>query len=96
MHQVIVIMVEPWTSTAVNVLVKTTPLTTSGNLALVSTCEPQRPKIYLLIYARSEDSDQTAHSRSLIRIFTGRILDSKECNVSSDRQRRLWSDCADA
>ena len=27
----------------------------------------------------SEDSDQPAHSRSLIRIFTGRILDSKGC-----------------
>ena len=27
----------------------------------------------------SEDSDQTAHLRSLIRIFTGRILDSQGC-----------------
>ena len=47
-------------------------------------------------YAPSEDSDQTAHSRSLIRIFTGRILDSEGCKVSSCCQRRLWSDCADA
>ena len=31
----------------------------------------------------SEDSDQTAHSRSLIRIFTGRILDSQFCKTSS-------------
>ena len=43
--------------------------------------------------ATSEDSDQPAHSRSLIRIFTGRILDSK---VSSWGQRRLWSGCVDA
>ena len=28
-----------------------------------------------------EDSDQPAHSYSLIRIFTGRILDSQGCNV---------------
>ena len=33
--------------------------------------------------APSEDSDQPAHSRSLIRIFTGRILDSHWCWVSS-------------
>ena len=32
------------------------------------------------------------HSRSLIRIFTGRILG---CQVSSCRQRRLWSECTD-
>ena len=29
-----------------------------------------------LYYGPSEDSDQPAHSRSLIKIFTGRILDS--------------------
>ena len=42
--------------------------------------------------APSEDSDQIAHSRSLIWIFTGRISDSQGCNVSSCGQRRLWSD----
>ena len=36
------------------------------------------------------------HSRSLIRIFTGRILDRQRCKISSCRQRRLWSDCTDA
>ena len=36
--------------------------------------EPQHQKIFLLTYASSEDSDQPAHSSSLIRIFTGRIL----------------------
>ena len=45
--------------------------------------------------ATSEDSDQPAHSRSLIRRFTGCILDSK-CKVSSCGQRRLRSDCTDA
>ena len=44
----------------------------------------------------SEDSDQPAHSRSLIKIFTGQILDSQWSKVSSCGQRRLWSDCADA
>ena len=36
--------------------------------------------------APREDSNQTAHSRSLIWIFSGRILD---CQVSSCEQRRL-------
>ena len=58
--------------------------------------EPKRPKTYDWICVSSEDSDQTAHSRSLIRIFTGRILDSKGCKVSSCGHRRLWSDCADS
>ena len=31
----------------------------------------------------SKDSDQPAHSNSLIRIITGHILDSKGCKVSS-------------
>ena len=44
----------------------------------------------------SEDSDQPAHSRSLIRIFTGRILDSQVSKVSSCGQWRLRSDCTDA
>ena len=58
--------------------------------------DPQRQKTYLSICAPSEDSDQTAHSRSLIRIFTGRILDNQRCKVSSCGQQRLWSDCAHA
>ena len=32
----------------------------------------------------------------MIRIWTGRILDSRGCKVSSCGQRRLWSDCANA
>ena len=39
--------------------------------------EPQRQKTYLRTDAPSKDSDQTAHSRSLNRIFIGCILDSK-------------------
>ena len=35
-------------------------------------------------------------SRSLIRIFNGRILDSQGCKVYSCGLRRLWSDCTDA
>ena len=58
--------------------------------------EPLRRKTYLLRCAPSEYSDQPAHSRSLIRIFTGRIFNSQGCKVSSCEQRRLRSDCADA
>ena len=35
-------------------------------------------------------------SNSLIRIFTGCILASQGCKVSSYEQRRLLSDCVDA
>ena len=38
--------------------------------------EPERQKTYLRKCAPNEYSDQPAHSRSLIRIFMGRILDS--------------------
>ena len=47
--------------------------------------ESQHGKTYLRTCAPSEDSDQPAHSRSLIRIFTERILDSQGCKVSSCR-----------
>ena len=46
--------------------------------------------------APSENSDQPAFLRSLIRIFTGRILDSPKCKTSSCRRQGLWSNCADA
>ena len=52
--------------------------------------------MYIRTCAPSEASDQTAHSRSLIRIFTGGNLNSKVCKVSSCGQRRFWIDCADA
>ena len=58
--------------------------------------ESQSHKTYLRIRTPSEESDQTAHSRSLIRFFTGRVLDSQGCNVSSCRQLSLSGDCAEA
>ena len=51
--------------------------------------EPQRQKTYLRTCAASEDSDQPAHSRSLIRIFTRRILDSQGCICFSCGQQRF-------
>ena len=43
---------------------------------------PKRQKKYLRICEPSEDSGQPAHSRSLIRIITGRILVGQVCKVS--------------
>ena len=45
--------------------------------------------MYLRTCASSEDSDQHAHLRNMIRIFTGLVLDSQWCKVSSCEQRRL-------
>ena len=53
-------------------------------------------KTYIRTYAPSEDSDQPAHSRSLIRIFRKCILANQGCKVSSCGQRRLWLGCAGA
>ena len=41
----------------------------------------ERQKTCLRTSAPSEDSDQPAHSRSLIRIFTGHILDSQDAKL---------------
>ena len=47
------------------------------------TCKPQKTSENVPSKcAPSEDSDQPAHSRSLIRIFTRRILDSQDSIVS--------------
>ena len=54
--------------------------------------EPLRQKTYLRTCAPSEDSDQPAHSRSLIRIFTWRILDNQGFKVSSCEQRSDYTD----
>ena len=54
-----------------------------------------RQKTYIRTCAPSEDSDQPAHSRSLIRIFPGHFLDSQLCKVSSCGQRLLKLDCVD-
>ena len=53
---------------------------TSGNV--LRTCAP------------SGYSNQSAHSHSLIRIITWRVMYSQGCKVSSCGQRRFWSDCA--
>ena len=58
--------------------------------------EPHYQEMNLRTYWPKEDSDQTEHSRSLIRIFPGRILDCQGCKLSSCGQRRLESDSADA
>ena len=71
--------------------------TSKGNLSiLIALNEPQSPESYLRACAPSEDSDQPARSRRLIRIFAGHILDSQGCKVSSCGERRLWFDCADS
>ena len=65
-------------------------------LCITDLLEPQRQTTSLRTCAPSEDSDQPAHWRSLIRIFSGCILNRQWCSSSSCGQRRLWSDCADA
>ena len=47
-------------------------------------------------YAPSEDSDQSRHPPSLIRVFAVRSVGSLGPNAFSCGQRRLWSDWADA
>ena len=44
---------------------------------------PNLQKMYLWTRVPSEGSDQPAHSRSLIRIFTGHIFDRQSCKFSS-------------
>ena len=46
-------------------------------------------------HMRQVESDQLAHSRSLIRIFTRRVLDIKDTKfLHADNDD--WLDCADA
>ena len=44
----------------------------------------------------SEDSDQPAHLRRLIRVFAGHSLVHHGSDVSSGGGSKDWSDCADA
>ena len=46
---------------------------------LSSSYIPSTKEPYLRIWVASEDSDQHAHLRSLVRIYTGCILDSQRC-----------------
>ena len=60
------------------------------------TFEPEREKTYLLTCALNEDWNQSAHPRSLIRIFDGRM--KKLCILGYPKcaQERFWSACATA
>ena len=71
-----------------------------GHLLILGTSEtysykPGHNISYKIACVPSEDSDQPAHPRSLIRVFTGHSLGSQGSKASSGGQRRLWSDCAD-
>ena len=63
-----------------------------GFKRVIYVCFHDGQKTYIRSCAPSEDSDQPAHLHSLIRIFTGCILESQRFKVSSHRERR--SDCA--
>ena len=69
---------------------------TTGYITVIklATIGPQCPKTFFLTCAPSEDSDQPAHSRSLIRIFAGRIWDIqgfKVCHVDQeDSDQTVW------
>ena len=56
--------------------------------------EPQRPKTSSGAYALSEDSDQTAHSCSLIRIFTGAFWIANDTKIlqadNEDSDQTAW------
>ena len=64
--------------------------------------DPQRDKIYLRTGTPSQDSDQPAHSRILIRVFAGRSLERQGFNTFTSGQQRLirmrgragWSQCS--
>ena len=49
-------------------------------------------KMYKLACAPTKDSDQSAHQRSLIRVFDGRSMSIQGLNDSSFWKQMLWSD----
>ena len=69
--------------------------------------DPEDSMSYKIAWALSEDSDQTAHMRSLIRIFAGRasaqsnhstpctLWVAKDPKDNSGGQRKLLWECAD-
>ena len=63
---------------------------------IVSTYEPQREKTYPLTCAPTEDSNQPAHPRSLIRAFVVRMKKLCILGYPKSAQRRFRSDCANA
>ena len=58
--------------------------------------EQQREKAYRWIYAPIDDSDQSAHPHSLIRVFVVRVKKLCVLGYPKCSQWRFWSDCADA
>ena len=58
--------------------------------------EPQHDKTNKMTCVPTEDSDQSRHQPSLIRVFAVRSVGSWGPKVSSCRQQRLWSDWVDA
>ena len=52
-------------------------------------CDPVSSKRYKLEGSLIEDSDQTAHPRSLIRVFDERYMGSQGSIVSSGRKLRF-------
>ena len=63
---------------------------------IISSQKSRNVRKRTFVHVRPSDSDQHAPSRSLIRIFTRRILGRQGYKVSSCGQRRLRSDCTDA
>ena len=51
--------------------------------------EPGASKRYKLALAPTEDSDQIAHARNLIRVLDGRFMGCQGTNVSSSGKLRL-------
>ena len=49
---------------------------------------------YKIASVSSEDSDQPAHPRSLIRLFAGHSVASQGSKACSDGQLSLWTACA--
>ena len=58
--------------------------------------EPGHSIFYNILCALSDDSDQPAHMRRLIRVFAVRLTRLWVLGYPLDALRRLWSDCADA
>ena len=58
--------------------------------------QPAYDKTYKMACAPSEDSDQSGHPSSLIRIFTVRMKKACVLSYPLNAQRRLWWDWADA
>ena len=57
--------------------------------------EPMSSNRYKLTISTIEDSDQSAHHRSLIGVFDGRSM-TQGLNYPSVWKRRFWSDCVDS